>query len=324
MISSPHRYLASPSPLRSEGEASEYAEAGGHYLHVIGVVLQREIHTLERNLAMAPRRLPRNPSLVAGDGNQPAALSSRPSRHAVAELNSDFPWDAFDSKWYYDHNYKVLRDDDQEIVEVVRDFFTTLDLPSHSHGIDVGSGTNIYPALTMLPLCGKITLFEYSSSNVSWLQREIRSYSSSWDAFWELLAKEGLYDSVGSPRKMLAAKARVEKGSIFDLPKARWDIGTMFFAAESISSEPSEFQSALGSFIRSLRPGAPFAAAFMKDSLGYTVGTRQFPAVAITTDNVRNCLVDDTKNLAIYQIGLTENPLRVGYGGMILVTGRVA
>lgn len=273
---------------------------------------------------MAPRRLPRNPSLVAGDGTQPAALSSRPSRHAATELNSDFPWDAFDSSWYYDHNYKMLRDDDRQIIEVVRDFFATLDLPSHSHGIDIGSGTNIYPALTMLPLCSKITLCEYSASNVSWLQREVRSYSPSWDDFWELLAKEPLYESIDSPRKMLAAKASVERGSIFDLPESRWDIGTMFFAAESISPEPSEFQTALDGFIRSLRPGAPFAAAFMKQSLGYKVGTCQFPAVAITANNLQNCLTNDTKDLEIYQIGLTDNPLRAGYGGMILTTGRIA
>lgn len=273
---------------------------------------------------MAPRRLPRNPSLVAGDGNQPAALSSRPSRHAVTEFNSDFPWDDFDSSWYYDHNYKVLRDDDRQIVEVVRDFFATLDPSSHRHGIDVGSGTNIYPALTMLPLCDKITLCEYSTSNVSWLQREIRSYSSSWDGFWELLAKEPLYESVDSPRKMLAAKARVEPGSIFDLPESSWDIGTMFFTAESISPALAEFKTALGSFIRSLRPGAPFSAAFMENSLGYSVEARQFPAVAITANDVENGLVGDTKDLKIYRIGLTNNPLRTGYGGMILATGRVA
>jgi hypothetical protein len=272
---------------------------------------------------MAPR-LSRNPSLVSGDGTQSADTSSRPTRYAHTERNSDFPWDDFDSSWYYDHNYKVLRDDDRQIVQVVRDFFATLDLSSHRCGIDVGSGTNLYPALTMLPLCDEITLYEYSASNVSWLQREIQSYSSPWDAFWELLAEEPPYKSVGSPRKMLAAKASVERGSIFDLPESQWDIGTMFFAAESISPALSEFQTALDSFIRSLRPGAPFAAAFMENSLGYTVGTRHFPAVAITENEVKNRLTGSAKDLDIYRTGLTSNPLRDGYGGMILATGRVA
>ncbi|MGH8628264.1 MAG: SCO2525 family SAM-dependent methyltransferase [Gammaproteobacteria bacterium] len=276
---------------------------------------------------MVSRRPYRKPSLVDGDGMQPAALASDPSPRVCTELNSDFPWGDFDSSWYYDHNYKVLRDDDRQIVEVVRDFFATLDLSSHGryrNGIDVGSGANLYPTLTMLPLCDEITLYEYSASNVSWLQREIWSYSSSWDAFWEILVKEPLYKSIDSLQETLTARVRVKQGSIFDLPKALWDIGTMFFVAESISSTPSEFQTALRSFIRSLRPGAPFAAAFMEKSLGYTVGTHRFPAVAITVNDVENCLGGDTKDLETYRIGLTSNPLRAGYGGMILATGRLA
>jgi NNMT/PNMT/TEMT family len=272
---------------------------------------------------MAPRRLWRKSPLVAGDGTQPAALISSPSRQAFTGLNSDFPWDEFDSSWYYDHNYKVLRDDDRRIVEIVRDFFATFGLSSHSNGIDVGSGTNLYPALAMLPLCDKITLYEYSTSNVEWLQRETRSYSSSWDAFWELLAIAPLYKSVDSPRETLAAVARVERGSIFDLPESCWDIGTMFFTAESISSTPSEFRAALESFIRSLRTGSPFAAALMENSVGCSVGTRRFPAVAITANDVKVCLAGDTEDLKVHRIGLTNKPLRAGYDGMILATGRV-
>lgn len=277
---------------------------------------------LERNLAMAPRRLFPNPALgVTGDGIQPAAPAPSSSRRKCTLLNSDFPWDEFDSSWYYTHNYKVLRDDDRQIIEVVRDFFATLEPLSLSNGIDVGSGPNLYPALTMLPLCDKVTLYEYAASNVAWLQHEIRSYSSSWNSFWDLLAQEPLYKAIDSPREALAAKASVERGSVFKLPDSRWDIGTMFFTAESISSTPSEFRVALQRFIRSLRSGAPFVAAFMENSRGYTVGTRSFPAVAITVKDVEDCLAENTENIKIHSIGLTDNPLRAGYAGMILVTG---
>ncbi|MGH3428022.1 MAG: SCO2525 family SAM-dependent methyltransferase, partial [Mycobacteriales bacterium] len=220
--------------------------------------------------------------------------------------------------------YKVLRDDDLQIIPAVRDFFATLDPSSRRSGIDVGSGPNLYPALTMLPLCREITLYEYSTSNVSWLRREIRSYSSSWDAFWKSLTVEPLYKSVDSPRETLAAVARVEQGSIFGLPESRWDIGTMFFAAESISATLSEFRAALRSFIASLRTGAPFTAAFMEDSLGYSVGARRFPAVAITAKDVEESLAAHTDDLEVHRVDLAKKPLRDGYGGMILATGRVA
>lgn len=272
---------------------------------------------------MAPKRLRRDSPLVTGNGIQPAALTASPFQGASTELNSDFPWDQFDSQWYYDHNYKTLRDDDRQIIQAVRDFFVTLDPSSHRNGIDVGPGPNLYPALTMLPLCREITLYEYSTSNILWLQREIKSYSSTWDPFWKLLASKTLYKSIGSPRETLAAVTRVERGNIFDLPHSQWDIGTMFFTAESISATPAEFQAALQSFIKSLRTGAPFAAAFMKDSLGYDVGTRRFPAVAITVNDVKNCLAANTEDFHVHRIGLTNKPLREGYDGMILATGRV-
>lgn len=275
---------------------------------------------------MAPRRLSSDVPLVVGDGNHPSAPRSRASHHESESmrLNSDFPWDDFDSNWYYDHNYKVLRDDDRQIIEVVRDFFGTLDPSKHRSGIDVGSGPNIYPALTMLPLCDEITLYEYSTSNVSWLEHEIQSYSPSWDAFWEPLTEEVLYNSVDSPRRTLATRACVAQGSIFDLPESSWDIGTMFFTAESISPALEEFQTALGCFIRSLRPGSPFSAAFMENSSGYSVDSCRFPAVAVTVNDVENGLAGDTKDLDIHRIGLTERPLRAGYDGMIVATGRVA
>jgi len=273
---------------------------------------------------MARRRLSDSAPLMLADATRPAALSSRPSGRVSPKLNSHFQWDDFDSSWYFDNNYKVLRDDDRQIIEIVRDFFATLDLPSHRYryGIDVGAGTNLYPALTMLPLCDEITLYEYATSNASWLQREIRSYSPSWDPFWDLLIKEPLYKSIDSPRKVLAAKAHVEAGSVFDLPELRWDIGTMSFVAESISSELTEFQAALGSFLRSLRPGAPFAAAFMENSLGYDVSTHRFPAVAITAEDVETCLAGYAEDLEIRRIG-TTSPLRDGYEGMILAIGIV-
>lgn len=266
---------------------------------------------------MTRRRIPHEATSEVPGDTESVPSSSFP------ELNSHLPWDDFDSNWYFERNYKKLRDDDRQLVELVRDFFATLDLSSHENGIDVGPGVNLYPTLTMLPFCAKITLYEYSASNVRWLRHEVQSYSLSWDPWWNLLIKKPVYKLVDSPREALAATARVHWGSVFDLPESQWDIGTMFFVAESISSALSEFHTALGRFVRSLRPGAPFAAAFMRNSLGYNVGTHRFPAVAITEDEVEKCLADETEDLKIHRLDKARNPLRDGYDGMILAIGRV-
>jgi hypothetical protein len=237
-------------------------------------------------------------------------------------LNGDTPWDEFDSGAYLRDNYLALRDDDREIVELVRDFFAGADFDVPLRGIDVGSGTNIYPALAMLPWCDHLDLCEYSTQNVEWLKNEIRSYSSSWDPFWDVLSHEPAYRGVDNPREALLKHAQVWKESVFALPERTWDIGTMFFVAESLSEQAEEFQLAVRKFVSALRPGAPFAAAFMENSTGYDVGRHRFPAVSIGLSDVRECLAGRSADLLLDRINIGSDPLREGYSGMILARGR--
>ncbi|MBB5871711.1 hypothetical protein F4553_005090 [Allocatelliglobosispora scoriae] len=237
--------------------------------------------------------------------------------------NSDYAWSSFNSELYCDHNYGTLRDDDHQIIEKVRDFFGAAGIPQGSRGLDVGPGANLYPAFTMLPFCERIDLREYSSSNVQWLKSQIADgYRSSWDAFWRVLAVQRPYRDC-DPRDRLPQVAVVSEGSIFDLPARQWDVGTMFFVACSLSTEHEEFRAAVHRFIGALRPGAPFAAAFMVNSQGYQVGDEWFPAVALDHDQIKECLEAVAYTVHIDLID-TGAPLRDGYSGMMLATGRVA
>jgi hypothetical protein len=240
--------------------------------------------------------------------------------------NSEFPWDDFDSYFYYDHNYRKLRQDDRKIVESVRDFLSNLhregELGDQLKGLDVGSGANLYPTLTMLPLCQSITMWEHAASNVEWLKEQIPHYGKSWDTFWSLLAGDPLYGALEDPRRALADSASVTHDSIFNLPPESWDLGTMFFVAESLTSQAGEFQKATRTFLQALRPGAPFAAAFMEHSTGYVVGEHHFPAVAVSPADVSDCLEGHCLAYSVTRIELDDKPLRDGYSGMILAMGK--
>src|SRR5580692_8793719 len=67
--------------------------------------------------------------------------------------NADAPWDVFSSDGYFRHNYQSLWDEDREIISRVGAFFASVfsDRCPVRRAIDVGSGTNLYPALLMLP-----------------------------------------------------------------------------------------------------------------------------------------------------------------------------
>jgi len=240
---------------------------------------------------------------------------------AVGPLgNADCPWDEFDSNWYVKHNYHVLRQDDRAIIHDLAEYFAGKASGRKWHGIDVGSGTNLYPALAMLPLTESITLWEHSAANVRWLEHGVRPYSQSWDQYWDALCTdETVYQRVRRPRSLLPVMTKIEQASIYELPVAMWDIGTMFFVAESITGIRREFELATRKFLQSLKPGAPFAAAFMRNSAGYAVGDFRFPAVAVTESDIRRVLSRYTADLRVRPIPSSD--LRHGYDGMILALG---
>lgn len=253
-------------------------------------------------------------------------------RAAERKLNSEAPWDSFDPAAYIDHNYGHLRSDDAKILEVVRKHFSDHfrgrpdKRGEEVRGIDVGAGANLYPALSMLPWCDEITLFERSAANVEYLIGQREGYDGHWDQFWDALCAQAAYgERVKDPRDAFRRAVRVERGNLFDLHDrpAHWSVGTMFFVAESMSTSYEEFETGVERFMRALAPGAPFAAAFMEGSLGYNVGEHSFPACSVTETEVRKSLsVFAEGEVEITPIGMPGGALRPGYEGMIVACGR--
>lgn len=260
-------------------------------------------------------------------------VANDPVRTPVRRLNSEAPWDAFDPAAYVDHNYGSLRSDDARIIEIVSKHFADhfRDAADHGgeglRGIDVGAGANLYPALSMLPWCDEITLFETSAANVAYLNGQRESYDPHWDQFWAALCEQDAYPRrVADPRAGFRRAVAVERGNLFDLGDrpANWQIGTMFFVAESMSTSDAEFFLAVERFMYALAPGAPFAAAFMEGSQGYSVGGQSFPACSVSEAEVRKSLSPycDGVEVAITPIGMPGGALREGYEGMIVACGR--
>lgn len=246
--------------------------------------------------------------------------------------NADAPWNTFSSHDYWHRNYSKLQAEDREIIRRVSHFLASArgDCPPVQRAIDVGSGTNLYPALLMLPWTEQILLADFSKSNVTWLNDQLADNGSPWPwgRFWrEMLKAEG-YGGISGPRQRLREAcdsepgyAGVEQMSVFDLPKARWNLGTMFFVAESITADPAEFRAAVAAFIGALTPGAPFAAAFMAGSDGYSVEDTRFPALPIMPGDVRRHLTELGAREPRVDLLDTTYRVRHGYEGMIVATG---
>lgn len=291
-----------------------------------------------------------NETFHALDGTTPVmtdklATSHQPSNrrrsHAGGTMtsedrrNGDYPWDEFDPEEYLRQNYADIREDDRSVLSFVRDFFADAfaDDPIRAgrSGIDVGTGTNLYPTLAMLPFCDRLTLYEYSLANVDWLIRQRDdcwpTWAGIWGRFWLVLCERSAYaELAGDPKLELTKCAEVTEGSVFTLGASgqQWDIGTMFFVAESITPRHSEFVAAIGNFLDALRPGAPFAIGLMAHSTGYRVAGTHFPATAISREDVLRCLRGRAVGIVVHHTVAERNPLRPGYSGMIVTCGRVA
>ncbi|MGV9619986.1 SCO2525 family SAM-dependent methyltransferase [Streptomyces tendae] len=241
------------------------------------------------------------------------------------DRNADAPWSKFDPEVYVDNNYRTPLEVDLLIVRLMRDYFTRCfegAPPRSARGIDVGAGANLYPALSMLPWCEKLLLLEYAHPNVEYLEKQIApaGYDIAWDPFWDELRKVPAYAAV-EPRGRVGEVVRVERGNLFDLEGGdrRWSLGTMFFVADSMSEAPEEFHRGVRCFMNALGDGAPFAAAFMKESVGYRVGEHAYPAYRVNEETVRLSLEPFTAELEIHDL---HHSVRPGHEGMLLALGR--
>lgn len=236
-------------------------------------------------------------------------------------------WAEFDPIAYVDHNYRDMQAEDAEILCIVRDHFADhfRRYPATPvSGIDVGAGANLYPALAMLPWCEEITLLEYSSANVRYLESQVAAYDANWDQFWDVLREHEAYRALGmDPRERFRRAVEVKGGSILDLARyeGRWSVGTMFFVAESMTTSWQEFRLGVERFLRALTPGAPFAAAFMEHSKGLYAGERFFPACDVGESEVHASLEKLADDFKVVRPA-SSACVRDGYAGMLLACGR--
>ena len=240
--------------------------------------------------------------------------------------NEAAPWSDFDAEAYWKCNYEFVYPEDEQIIGRASDFLIKAyeHRPPATMALDVGAGTNLYPALLMLPWAERIVFTEYAQPNIDWLSDHLAVAPSAWtwQPFWDLVAGRPGYAQLEQPRRRLADSHDIRHLSVFDLPAHTWDLGSMFFVADGITSDEGEFTTAVHTFVRALIPGSPFMMAFMEASVGYDVSGVGFPAVALTADSLRALLrelpISDT------QVLRTDNsvrPLRPGYDAMLLVTG---
>jgi hypothetical protein len=242
--------------------------------------------------------------------------------------NDAAAWSDFDAGEYWKFNYASVLPEDADIIRCASKFLIEAcgTRPQCKRAVDVGAGSNLYPALLMLPWAEHIVFTDYAGSNIRWLKENLADTPGEWvwQPFWDLVADLPCYRTVKWPRRRLAATHDILSLSIFDLPRRTWDLGSMFFVADGITSDIAEFESAVRAFLGALIPGSPFIMAFMEGSTGYDVGRVPFPAVKITQKSLQALLANlPVRGTDILRTDNSIRRLRPGYDAMLFVTGFV-
>lgn len=259
--------------------------------------------------------------------------AARAAGDLLAPESETAPWHAFDPEAYFQHYYGDPHPDDDTLTflaaRALRDAHI---LPDRGLDvIDVGTGPSLIPLLATLPVANRLTAWEYAKPNLDWLGHEITTapLRPQWLHFWrQVKAAHSSQCTTASPLlphdplPLLTQRVRIVRGSIFDLPRHTYDAATMFFCAESITSCPREFESALGAFLATVRPGGHIAAAFLAGSTGYSVNGRRFPAVKLDPGQIESLLRARLATLDVTPIGLSLAEIRSGYAGAIFIAGR--
>jgi hypothetical protein len=240
--------------------------------------------------------------------------------------NDAAPWSDFDADAYAKVNYATVLPEDEEIIRFATSFLVRAcgEHPPVGRAVDVGAGPNLYPALLMLPWTRHLVFTEYSSANIDWLTKNLTDAPGewAWQPFWDMMAGLPGYRSVTQPRQRLAAGHDIVHSSVFDLPRNAWDLGTMFFVADGISSDQTEFESAVRSFLGALTPGSPFLMAFMEGSAGYDVSGVQFPSVTVSERSLAELIATlPVTGVSVLRTDNSVRPLRSGYDAMLTVAG---
>ena len=242
--------------------------------------------------------------------------------------NDAAPWSDFDAQGYAKVNYAAVLPEDEEIIRFAANFLVNAcGARPPARAVDVGAGPNLYPALLMLPWTRHIVFTEYAQANIDWLTENLADSQGEWiwQPFWDLLVGLPGYETVNQPRQRLAGGYDILRLSVFDLPSNTWDLGSMFFVADGISSDEAEFEAAVRSFLGALTPGSPFMMAFMEGSAGYDVSGVQFPAVKITQGSLTELVATlPVTGVSVLRTDNSVRPVRSGYDAMLLVTGHLA
>ena len=254
---------------------------------------------------------------------------------ATSSLVAD--WSDFDPREYLDEYYKDLG---AENVALLRFFVDACrGLPRDTVLLDFGGGPTIYPLIAASKAVREIHFSDYLDANLEEVRRWLRGDEAAFD--WRPFIQKTLEFESGRAhcsashveRRADEIRRRVTRLLRCDASRTPpiegcggYDVVVSNFCAESATPDRAIWQAYMHNIGSLVRPGGTLIVSALKGATCYSVGSRSFPAVDISEDDIAEVLADSgfsEKRIAV-RSAPADRPTRLYAGVMMAVATKEA
>lgn len=239
-------------------------------------------------------------------------------------------WDQFDPAAYLDEYYGDIGSENLALLRFLAE--TYRGIPKGGVLLDFGGGPTIYPLISAVTRVDEIHFSDYLEANLEEVRRWISADPAAFD--WDAFIRKALELETGATctdteveRRASEIRERVTCLIRCDASRtppiesrcALYDVVLTNFCAESATSDRSQWEAYMSNIVSVLKPGGRLVMSALKGATRYSVGSRSFPAVHISEDDLIELLEElgfPRKSIEVRSVA-ADRPGR-DYQGLIL------
>ncbi|GAA3512110.1 hypothetical protein [Actinocatenispora rupis] len=235
--------------------------------------------------------------------------------------NADADWDRWPVTTYLAENYRVVHPSDAAVIAAHSAYYRRIPAGSLDRTVELGAGPNLYPLMLASAASRHIDAVETSAANVAYLRAQVTGGADpSWAAFHDECRRHNP-DLPDLPTAL--SRVRVRHADLTSAVGAGYDLASMHFVAESVTTDPAEFRALCGAFAAAVRPGGHLVAAFMNGMPTYSLGDGStWPGLPVDADTVAEVFAPLTRECVVTVVPRDETLPAYGDDGMIVLHGR--
>jgi hypothetical protein len=245
-------------------------------------------------------------------------------------------WSDFDPREYLDEYYRDLG---PENLALLRFFVEACrSLRRNAVLLDFGGGPTIYPLIAAAAAVREIHVSDYLDANLEEVRKWLRGDADAFD--WRPFVEKTIELETEAPctleqraRRQGELRGRITRLLHCDASRSPaisgcnggYDVVVSNFCAESATSDRVIWQAYMHNIGSLVRPGGTLIVSALKGARGYSVGSKTFPAVDISEEDLTEVLAESgfpEKRVAM-QTAAADRPSRL-YGGVIMAVARKA